>query len=197
MVGPENPLTARVRMNQIWEMFFGRGIVETSEDFGTQGSRPSHPELLDWLATEFVAKGWDQKAMFRLIVTSNTYRQASTVTPELLDRDPANVLLTRGPRFRVEAEMVRDIALAASGLLSTKMGGPAVFPPQPPGLWSFPGIPGHRPLRRKQGRRPVPPGSLYLHPADRALPEPDGVRRAVARDHARYGGLDRTRRCRR
>jgi hypothetical protein len=140
VVGPENPLTARVRMNQIWEMYFGRGIVETSEDFGTQGSRPSHPELLDWLATEFVSKGWDQRAMFRVILTSSTYRQASTVTPELLDRDPANVLLTRGPRFRVDAETVRDIALSVSGLLSEKMGGPAVFPPQPPGLWSFPGF---------------------------------------------------------
>jgi hypothetical protein len=140
VVGPDNPLTARVRMNQIWQMFFGQGIVETTEDFGTQGSRPSHPELLDWLATEFVARGWDQRAMFRLIVTSNTYRQASTATSELLDRDPSNVLLARGPRFRVEAEMVRDIALAASGLLSTKMGGPAVFPPQPAGLWSFPGF---------------------------------------------------------
>jgi hypothetical protein len=140
VVGRENPLTARVRMNQIWEMYFGRGIVETSEDFGTQGARPSHPELLDWLATEFVAKGWDQKAMDRLIVTSSTYRQASTVTPTLMDRDPANVLLTRGPRFRVEAEMVRDIALSASGLLSLKMGGPAVFPPQPAGIWSFPGF---------------------------------------------------------
>jgi hypothetical protein len=140
LVGPENPLTARVRMNQIWQMFYGQGIVETTEDFGTQGARPSHPELLDWLATEFVDRGWDQKAMYRLIVTSSTYRQASTVTPELMERDPANVLLTRGARFRVEAEMVRDIALTASGLLSTKMGGPAVFPPQPPGLWSFPGF---------------------------------------------------------
>jgi hypothetical protein len=140
LVGPENPLTARVRMNQVWQMFFGQGIVETTEDFGTQGARPSHPELLDWLATEFVDRGWDQKAMYRLIVTSSAYRQASTVTPELMERDPANVLLTRGARFRVEAEMVRDIALAASGLLSTKMGGPAVFPPQPPGLWSFPGF---------------------------------------------------------
>jgi hypothetical protein len=140
LVGPENPLTARVRMNQIWQIFFGRGIVETTEDFGTQGAPPSHPELLDWLATEFVARGWDQKAMYRLIVTSSTYRQASTVTQELMERDPANVLLTRGARFRVEAEMVRDIALTASGLLSTKIGGPAVFPPQPPGLWSFPGF---------------------------------------------------------
>jgi hypothetical protein len=141
LVGPANPLTARVRMNQIWQTFFGRGIVETTEDFGTQGSPPSHPELLDWLATEFVSSGWDQKAMQRLIVTSSTYRQASTATPELRERDPANVLLARGPRFRVEAEMVRDIALAASGLLSAKIGGPAVFPPQPPGLWSFPGFP--------------------------------------------------------
>jgi len=139
IVGPENPLTARVRMNQIWQMFFGQGIVETTEDFGTHGARPSHPELLDWLATEFVARKWDQKAMYRLIVTSSTYRQSSTVTPELLEKDPANVLLARGPRFRVEAEMVRDIALTASGLLSRKIGGPAVFPPQPPGLWSFPG----------------------------------------------------------
>jgi hypothetical protein len=144
LVGPENPLTARVRMNQIWEVFFGRGIVETSEDFGTKGEPPSHPELLDWLATEFVSKGWDQKAMQRLIVTSSTYRQASTVTPEILERDPANVLFTRGPRFRVEAEMVRDIALAASGLLSTKIGGPPVMPPQPAGLWVFPGAGGDR-----------------------------------------------------
>jgi hypothetical protein len=144
LVGPENPLTARVRINQIWEVFFGRGIVETSEDFGTKGSPPSHPELLDWLATEFVSQGWDQKAMQRLIVTSSTYRQASTVTPELLDRDPANVLFTRGPRFRVEAEMVRDIALAVSGLLSTKIGGPPVMPPQPAGLWVFPGAGGDR-----------------------------------------------------
>jgi hypothetical protein len=140
LVGAENPLTARVRMNQIWQMFFGQGIVETTEDFGTQGAKPSHPELLDWLATEFVARRWDQKAMYRLIVTSNTYRQASAVTPELQEKDPANVLLARGPRFRVEAEMVRDIALTASGLLSRKIGGPAVFPPQPPGLWSFPGF---------------------------------------------------------
>lgn len=139
LVGPQNPLTGRVRINQIWEVFFGRGIVETSEDFGVHSSGPSHPELLDWLTTELVSQGWDQKAMHRLIVTSNTYRQASTVTPELLDRDPANMLFTRGPRFRVEAEMVRDIALTASGLLSTKIGGPPVMPPQPAGLWVFPG----------------------------------------------------------
>jgi succinate dehydrogenase flavin-adding protein (antitoxin of CptAB toxin-antitoxin module) len=134
LVSPENPLTARVRMNQIWETIFGRGIVETTEDFGTQGTPPSHPELLDWLATEFVSQGWDQKAMQRLIVTSSTYRQSSAATPEAIEKDPNNVLLARGPRYRVEAEMVRDVALAASGLLSSKMFGPPVMPYQPEGL---------------------------------------------------------------
>ena len=134
LVSPENPLTARVRMNQIWETIFGHGIVETTEDFGTQGTPPSHLELLDWLATEFVAQGWDQKAMQRLIVTSSTYRQSSVATPDILEKDPNNVLLARGPRFRVEAEMVRDFALAASGLLSSKMFGAPVMPYQPEGL---------------------------------------------------------------
>ena len=138
LVSPDNPLTARVRVNQLWQTIFGMGIVETSEDFGTQGFRPSHPELLDWLATEFVSKGWDQKAILRLIVTSNTYKQTSNATPALLERDPRNVLLARGARYRVEAEMVRDITLSVSGLLNLKMGGPPVMPPQPPGLWSFP-----------------------------------------------------------
>jgi len=112
--------------------------VETSEDFGTQGSRPSHPELLDWLATEFMDSGWDMKAMHRLIVTSVTYRQTSKATPELIEKDPANILLSRGARFRVEAEMVRDITLSASGLLSSKMFGPSVFPYQPNGVWELP-----------------------------------------------------------
>jgi len=138
LVGPDNPLTARVRVNQIWQMIFNMGIVETAEDFGTQGFRPSHPELLDWLATEFVSNGWDQKALLRLIVNSNTYRQSSDTTPTLLERDPRNVLLARGARYRVEAEIVRDITLSVSGLLTLKMGGPPVMPPQPPGLWSFP-----------------------------------------------------------
>jgi hypothetical protein len=138
LASPENPLTARVRVNQIWQMIFGMGIVETSEDFGTQGFRPSHPELMDWLATEFVSNGWDQKAILRLIVTSNTYKQTSNASPALLERDPRNVLLARGARYRVEAEMVRDITLSVSGLLSLKIGGPPVMPPQPPGLWSFP-----------------------------------------------------------
>jgi hypothetical protein len=138
LVSRDNPLTARVAVNHIWETYFGRGIVETSEDFGTQGSRPSHPELLDWLATEFMDSGWDMKAMHRLIVTSATYRQSSKATPELMEKDPANILLSRGARFRVEAEMVRDITLSASGLLSSKIGGPSVFPYQPNGVWELP-----------------------------------------------------------
>jgi mono/diheme cytochrome c family protein len=141
LVSRENPLTARVTVNHFWETIFGRGIVETTEDFGTQGFPPSHPELLDWLATEFMESGWDMKAIQRLIVTSSTYRQSSAVTPALLERDPANTLLARGPRFRVEAEMVRDIAMGASGLLSPKMFGPPVMPYQPDGLWDgFPGL---------------------------------------------------------
>ncbi len=138
LVDKENPLTARVSVNRIWQEYFGRGIVETCEDFGTQGARPTHPELLDWLATEFMSRGWSQKAIHRLVVTSATYRQSSRVTPQLFDRDPDDRLLTRGPRFRVEAEMVRDIALSASGLLNPTVGGPSVFPYQPPGIWSLP-----------------------------------------------------------
>ncbi|PYQ08829.1 MAG: hypothetical protein DMF82_00645 [Acidobacteria bacterium] len=138
LVDENNPLTPRVTMNRIWEQYFGHGLVETSEDFGTQGERPSHPELLDWLATEFLAQGTHLKPMHRLIVLSATYRQASHAAPELLGRDPYNRLLARGPRFRVEAEMVRDIALAASGLLSEKVGGPSVFPFQPDGIWDNP-----------------------------------------------------------
>ncbi len=138
LVDERNPLVARVTVNRLWEQLFGRGIVETSEDFGTQGSPPSHPELLDWMATEFMAKGWSQKALLRLIVTSAAYRQSSVVAQPLLDRDPDNRLLARGPRFRMEAEMLRDVALAASGLLSAKMHGPSVFPLQPPGIWNMP-----------------------------------------------------------
>jgi len=134
IVSPENPLTARVTMNRIWQHYFGRGLVKTSEDFGTQGERPSHPELLDWLATEFVRQQWSLKAMHRLIVSSATYRQSSKVTPELEERDPENVLLARAPRYRLEAEIVRDITLAASGLLNMEIGGPSVFPPQPSGV---------------------------------------------------------------
>ena len=138
LVDENNPLVARVAVNRLWEQIFGRGLVETSEDFGTQGAPPSHPELLDWLATEFIAKGWSQKALIRTIVLSATYRQSSAVTPELAERDPYNRLFARGPRVRMEAEMVRDVALAASGLLSAKMFGPSVFPLQPDGIWNMP-----------------------------------------------------------
>jgi uncharacterized membrane protein len=136
IVDPSNPLTARVEVNRLWEQYFGRGIVATSEDFGTRGDAPTHPELLDWLATELVRQKWSLKAMHRLIVTSATYRQRSTVTPELLEKDPCNALLARGPRFRLEAEMIRDQALQVSGLLSPNMGGPGVFPYQPAGVWN-------------------------------------------------------------
>ncbi len=138
LVSEDNPLTARVTVNRFWETIFGRGIVETAEDFGTQGDAPSHPELLDWLATEFISKGWSVKAILREIVMSATYRQSSRVTPELIARDPYNRLYARGSRFRVEAETIHDLALAASGLLSSKMYGPSVFPYQPDGIWDVP-----------------------------------------------------------
>jgi hypothetical protein len=132
---PKNPLTARVAVNRYWQMFFGRGLVETQEDFGTQGRPPTHPELLDWLAGEFMRSGWDVKALHRLIVTSATFRQASDPREELMERDPTNALLARGPRLRLPAEVVRDEALAASGLLVAKVGGPSVKPYQPGDLW--------------------------------------------------------------
>lgn len=135
LVDPSNPLTARVTVNRLWSKFFGQGLVRTQEDFGIQGERPSHPDLLDWLAVEFRESGWDMKAMQRLMLTSATYRQSAAVSPELLERDAQNVLLARGPRFRMDAEMVRDNALALSGLLVGTIGGPSVKPYQPPGLW--------------------------------------------------------------
>jgi len=135
LVDPRHPLTSRVAVNRFWQMYFGTGIVKTQEDFGVQGEPPMHPELLDWLATEFVGTGWDIRAMQRLIVTSATYRQSSVVTPPLLEKDPENRLLARGPRVRLPAEMIRDTALAASGLLNGEIGGPSVFPYQPGGLW--------------------------------------------------------------
>jgi hypothetical protein len=135
LVDPANPLTARVAVNRFWAQLFGVGLVETEEDFGTQGEPPSHPELLDWLAVRYRESGWDTKALLRRIVTSSTYRQSSRARPELLEKDPRNRLLARAPRIRLEAEMVRDQALALAGLLSRKVGGPSVFPPQPDGLW--------------------------------------------------------------
>jgi hypothetical protein len=135
LVDPGHPLTARVVVNRYWQMLFGVGLVATPEDFGVQGEPPSHPELLDWLADEFIQSGWDVKRLLKLIVTSGAYRQSSRGSPELFARDPNNRLLARGPRFRMPAELLRDQALAASGLITLKIGGPSVMPYQPEGLW--------------------------------------------------------------
>jgi hypothetical protein len=135
LIDPQNPLTARVAVNRCWAQLFGTGLVATEEDFGTQGEAPSHPELLDWLACEFREQHWDMKRLLRLLVTSQTYQQSSRVRSDHLARDPQNRWLARGPRIRLEAEMVRDQALALSGLLSRRVGGPSVYPYQPPGLW--------------------------------------------------------------
>jgi mono/diheme cytochrome c family protein len=134
LTAPENPLTARVAVNHVWHKFFGRGLVATLDDFGTQGEKPSHPELLDWLASEFVDSGWNLKRLHRLIVTSETYRQSSKHRAELTRRDPYNILLARQARLRLEAELVRDQMLRASGLLFARVGGPSVRPPQPAGI---------------------------------------------------------------
>jgi hypothetical protein len=134
IVSPQNPLTARVIVNRIWQQYFGRGLVETENDFGMQGTAPSHPELLDWLATEFLAQKWSLKDLHRLIVTSKTYRQSSANRPDLIEKDPQNVLLARQTRLRLDAEVVRDVCLSASGLLSPKLGGPPVYPPIPEGV---------------------------------------------------------------
>jgi hypothetical protein len=135
LMDSSNPLTARVTVNRFWQMYFGIGLVKTVEDFGSQGEWPTNLELLDWLATEFVRTGWDVKAMQKLMVMSATYRQSSKTTPELVQRDPENRLLARGPRSRMPAEMIRDQALAVAGLLVEKIGGPSVKPYQPAGLW--------------------------------------------------------------
>lgn len=136
LMDPKHPLTARVRVNHYWQMYFGNGIVKTSEDFGTQGAAPTHPDLLDWLAIHFIESGWDVKAMQKLIVTSATYRQSSKQTAEQTEKDPANVLLSHMPRVRLPAEMIRDQALVASGLFNPEIGGPSVKPYQPADLWS-------------------------------------------------------------
>jgi hypothetical protein len=154
------PLTARVFVNRIWQLHFGRGIVETSEDFGSQGAIPTHPDLLDWLAVEFMESGWDVKALHRLVVMSATYRQSSVATPELVARDAANALYARGPRWRMTAEMVRDGALRASGLLATTVGGPSVKPYQPDGIWN-------------------PLNSFYDYPSPDGLPADELHRRTL------------------
>ncbi|MDQ3395729.1 MAG: DUF1553 domain-containing protein, partial [Bacteroidota bacterium] len=136
LVSKDNPLTARVMVNRLWAQLFGTGIVETQEDFGSQGFAPSHPELLDWLAQQFMNEhNWSIKKQLKQIVMSATYQQSSKVSPELLQKDPGNYLLARGPRVRLNAEQVRDQSLAVSGLLSKKMLGPSVMPPQPEGVW--------------------------------------------------------------
>ncbi len=175
LVQPDHPLTSRVAVNRFWQMYFGVGIVKTQEDFGVQGEAPVQPELLDWLATEFVRSGWDVRAMQRLIVTSATYRQSARVTPALLEKDPENRLLARGPRVRMPAEMIRDTALSVAGLLNDRIGGPSVSPYQPAGLWEemafgdgFSGqqyMQSHGPDLYRRGmytlwKRTVPPASL-------------------------------------
>jgi hypothetical protein len=174
LVDPANPLTARVAVNRYWQSFFGKGIVKTSENFGMQGDPPSHPELLDWLATEFIRNHWDIKYMQRLIVTSATYRQSSRVTPELAARDPENRLLARGPRVRLSAEEIRDNALATGGLLDGKIGGPSVYPYQPDGIWEavqggrYPLSTGRDLYRRSLytvWKRAAPPPSMILFDA--------------------------------
>ena len=135
LMDSEHPLTARVTVNRMWQHYFGLGLVKTSENFGVQGEHPTHPELLDWLATEFIRKKWDLKAMHKLIVTSATYRQTSVIKPELLNRDPENRLLARGPRKRLTPYAIRDTALFTSGLLNGQIGGPSVKPYMPPGIW--------------------------------------------------------------
>ena len=136
LVDRANPLTARVTVNRDWQMLFGTGLVKTVDDFGAQGEPPSHPALLDWLATEFVRSGWNVKNLLRLMVTSAAYRQSSRVSAGALERDPENRLLAHGPRLRLPAEMIRDQALSLAGLLVERIGGPSVKPYQPPGLWN-------------------------------------------------------------
>jgi ribosomal protein S15P/S13E len=134
-ISPDNPLTARVTVNRMWYELFGTGLVETTEDFGIMGQRPTHPELLDWLAVEFRDSGWNVKHMYKLMAMSATYRQSAKTNSQQLAKDPKNQFLSHGPRFRMDAEMVRDIALQSSGLLVQKIGGPSVKPYQPPNIW--------------------------------------------------------------
>jgi mono/diheme cytochrome c family protein len=163
LVDGQHPLTARVTVNRLWQQVFGTGLVKTSEDFGSQGEAPSHPALLDWLAVQFVEDGWDVKAMMKRLVLSATYQQSSKVTPESAERDPANRLLSRGPRFRLDAEMLRDQALAVSGLLVNQLGGPSVKPPQPDGLWHAVGYSGSNTVRFKadEGNAKIHRRTLY------------------------------------
>jgi hypothetical protein len=161
LVSAEHPLTARVTVNRFWQEVFGTGLVRTSGDFGVTGELPSHPELLDWLAVEFRESGWDVKRLFRLLLTSAAYRQAATTTPEKLLRDADNRLLSRGPRFRMDAEMVRDHALAAGGLLVRKLGGPSVKPYQPDGVWEAVSMGGNTSRYQRESGENLYRRSLY------------------------------------
>jgi uncharacterized protein DUF1553/uncharacterized protein DUF1549/concanavalin A-like lectin/glucanase superfamily protein/cytochrome c len=175
MVDRRNPLTARVEVNRVWRNHFGRGLVATEEDFGTQGKLPTHPELLDWLALNFMEDGWDVKALHKFIVMSATYRQSSRAEPELLANDPENALLARGPKHRLQAEEIRDNALAVSGLLSTRVGGPSARPYQPEGLWEEAGTGKHYKQDTDEGlyrrslytfwKRTAPPPSMLIFDA--------------------------------
>ena len=147
LTNPNHPLTSRVTVNRFWSQFFGQGLVKTADDFGSQGSPPSHPELLDWLAAQFMKDGWNVKLFMKQLVTSKTYMQSSKLTKELIEKDPGNVLFARGPRYRLDAEMLRDQALFVSGLLVEKVGGPGVKPPQPDGLWFAVGYSGSNTVR--------------------------------------------------
>ncbi len=188
LVNRANPLTPRVTVNRIWQRHFGLGIVETENDFGTQGAPPSHPKLLDWLASDFVRDGWSLKRLHRLIVTSATYRQSSKARPELDLKDPRNRLLARMSRLRLEAEIVRDVGLETSGLLSQKVGGPSVFPPQPDGVFRFTQVP--RTWKADIGPNRYRRG-LYTffwrsapHPAMAAFDSPDGVNACTRRNRS-------------
>lgn len=154
LVDPDHPLTARVTVNRFWQQIFGTGLVKTSEDFGLQGEPPSHPQLLDWLSSQFIAEGWDVKKMMKRMVMSSTYRQSSRLTPEKLASDPTNRLYSRGPRYRLDAEMIRDQALTVSGLMVDQVGGPSVKPPQPAGLWEAVGYSSSNTARFKADEDP-------------------------------------------
>ena len=174
VVAPANPLPARVAVNRFWQQFFGIGLVKTTNDFGAQGEAPSHPELLDWLAVDFMENGWDVKRLVRQMVVSAAYRQTSHASPELYKRDPENRLLARGSRFRLDAEMLRDQALYSSGLLVEKMGGPSVKPPQPAGLWEAVGYSGSNTVKfvADKGHEKVHRRTLYTF-IKRTAPPPE------------------------
>ncbi|HMF19009.1 MAG TPA: DUF1553 domain-containing protein, partial [Gemmataceae bacterium] len=184
LVDPKQPLTARVAVNRFWQQFFGTGLVKTAEDFGSQGDAPSHPELLDWLAVQFIEDGWDVHKLVKRIVTSAAYRQSSKVTKDRLAKDPHNRLLSRGPRFRLDAEMLRDQALFVSGLLVERFGGPGVKPPQPPGLWEAVAFTGSNTgiFRADSGRDKVHRRSMYTFLKRTAHPPQMGTLDAPSRE---------------